>query len=294
MTNANWKDEAKKLKKQLKKAIATLESRASDAGDTAGNIASKAADMATAAYGAAVAVAAKPAKVVSPLAPEGGFPALPEIRGVEFAAVEAGVRYRNRKDVMLVRLAADTAVAGVFTRSSTRAACVLDCQEKLALKVPAGAGAAIIVNSGNANAFTGALGQASVDEVTGGVAQALGIPASRVFSSSTGVIGEPLPHDRIVAKLPDLVAGLQGSAIDMAAQAIITTDTFAKGASAVIEGDGGPPCCKKCCRAMSMIHSTPLLSTATPRPLTRFCFAPPAKATLPPSKALLPKRSRPP
>ncbi|WP_420821932.1 bifunctional glutamate N-acetyltransferase/amino-acid acetyltransferase ArgJ [Pseudorhodobacter turbinis] len=177
---------------------------------------------------------------VSPLAPKGGFPELPAIAGVEFASVAAGIKYKGRKDVMLVRLAPGTAVAGVFTKSSTRAACVLDCQAKLAMKVPAEAGAAIVVNSGNANAFTGALGQKSVDAVTGCVAKALGVPASRVFSSSTGVIGEPLPHDRITAAIPDLVAGLNTDAVKMAAQAIMTTDTFPKGASATIEGDGGP------------------------------------------------------
>ncbi|WP_370323342.1 bifunctional glutamate N-acetyltransferase/amino-acid acetyltransferase ArgJ [Pseudorhodobacter sp. E13] len=197
-------------------------------------------------HDAAVSVAAttappktKAAKTVSPLAPKGGFPKLPHIAGAEFAAIEAGVKYKNRKDVMLVRLAPGTAIAGVFTKSTTRAACVLDCQAKLALKAPADAGAAIIVNSGNSNAFTGALGQQSVDAVTGGVAEALGIPATRVFSSSTGVIGEPLPHDRILAVIGDLAAGLKTDAVDMAAQAIMTTDTFPKGAAATVQGDGG-------------------------------------------------------
>ncbi|MFN4130951.1 MAG: bifunctional ornithine acetyltransferase/N-acetylglutamate synthase, partial [Paracoccaceae bacterium] len=89
----------------------------------------------------------KSAKLVSPLAPKDGFPSLPIIKGVEFSAVEAGIKYANRKDAMLIRLAPDTAIAGVFTRSSTRSGCVRDCQDKLATKVPAGAGAAIIVNS---------------------------------------------------------------------------------------------------------------------------------------------------
>jgi len=182
--------------------------------------------------------AANKAKLVSPLAPA-RFPSLPQIRGVEFAAVEAGVRYQNRKDVMLVRLAPGTAIAGVFTRSTTRSACVRDCQAKITARVPRGAGAAIVVNSGNSNAFTGAKGDASVAAITGGVAAALGLPASRVFSSSTGVIGEPLPHDRILAAIPALHAGLQQDAIGMAAEAIMTTDTFPKGASAMIAGEGG-------------------------------------------------------
>ncbi|MGB5869097.1 MAG: bifunctional glutamate N-acetyltransferase/amino-acid acetyltransferase ArgJ [Albidovulum sp.] len=179
------------------------------------------------------------ASLVSPLAPKGGFPTLPRIAGAEFAAIEAGVRYANRTDVMLVRLAPGTSVAGAFTRSSTRAACVHDCQAKLAAKPAEGAGAAIVVNSGNANAFTGAVGQMSVDAVTGAVAKTLGLPAGRVFSSSTGVIGEPLPHERITARIGELAAGLDEGNINLAAKAIMTTDTFAKGAAAEIQGMGG-------------------------------------------------------
>jgi glutamate N-acetyltransferase/amino-acid N-acetyltransferase len=212
MAKIDWKDEAKALKKKVKKLKARL---TGDGGVT------------------------KAAKPVSPLAPKDGFPKLPRIAGVEFAAVEAGVRYQNRKDVMLVRLAPGTAVAGVFTRSSTRSGCVRDCQDKLTARVPAGAGAAIIVNSGNSNAFTGKIGDEAVAAVTGGVAAALGMPASRVFSSSTGVIGEPLPYERITAKIPDLVQALDGDGIEMAAHAMMTTDTFPKGAAATVQGDGG-------------------------------------------------------
>ena len=212
MGKTDWKAEAKALKKEIKSLSGAKKAQKP---------------------------VAKKAKVVSPLAPK-GFPTLPQIRGIEFAAVEAGVRYQNRKDVMLVRLAPGTAMAGVFTRSTTRSACVRDCQAKITARVPKGAGAAIVVNSGNSNAFTGAKGDASVAAITGGVAQALGLPASRVFSSSTGVIGEPLPHDRILAAIPALQAGLRQDAIAMAAEAIMTTDTFPKGASATIAGEGGP------------------------------------------------------
>jgi glutamate N-acetyltransferase/amino-acid N-acetyltransferase len=177
-------------------------------------------------------------KPVSPLAPA-QFPVLPAIKGAEFAAVEAGVRYQNRKDVMLVRLAPGTVMAGAFTRSSTRSASVRDCQAKLALKVPPGAGAAIIVNSGNSNAFTGTAGDQAVAAVTDAVAQALGVPAARVFSSSTGVIGEPLPFDKITTAVPALAAALTEDAVEMAARAIMTTDTFPKGATATVQGDGG-------------------------------------------------------
>ncbi|MCE2748667.1 MAG: bifunctional glutamate N-acetyltransferase/amino-acid acetyltransferase ArgJ [Rhodobacter sp.] len=181
---------------------------------------------------------AKAPTPVSPLAPA-AFPDLPQIAGAEFASAAAGVRYANRTDVMLVRLAPGTSVAGAFTRSSTRAACIRDCQEKLAARVPAGAGAAIIVNSGNSNAFTGAAGQSAVRAITDAVAAALDLPAGRVFSSSTGVIGEPLPFERITGKISDLVANLSGSGMAAAARAIMTTDTFPKGAAATVTGDGG-------------------------------------------------------
>ena len=172
---------------------------------------------------------------VSPLAPA-AFPDLPAIDGVRFATIEAGVRYQGRTDVMLAVLDPGTSVAGVFTRSATRAAPVLDCQDKIggASDGPA----AILVNSGNANAFTGHYGQTSVAEVTQAVSQATGVAVERVFTSSTGVIGEPLPHDRIVSQLEALKSGLSRHAIEDAARAIMTTDTFPKGASAQVEIDG--------------------------------------------------------
>lgn len=174
---------------------------------------------------------------VSPLAPA-SFPDLPVIEGVRFASVQAGVRYSNRTDVMLAELAEGTAIAGVFTRSSTRSASVLDCQEKNG-KQSTGR-AAILVNSGNSNAFTGKNGAKAVSELCAHVAKELGINEARVFTSSTGVIGEPLPYERITAKLGELSAKLDQDSIHSAAQAIMTTDTFAKGAGATIEIDGKP------------------------------------------------------
>ena len=235
MAKTDWKAEAKTLKKKLARLREKLPAPVGEGPVAAGPVASG-----PVASGPAAAVPrVKAPNPVSPLAPPGGFPDLPEIAGVRFAAAKAGVRYANRTDVTLIHLAPGTAIAGAFTRSSTRAACILDCQAKLSQPVPPGAGAAIIVNSGNSNAFTGRAGVAAVDAVTGGVAAALGLPASRVFSSSTGVIGEPLPHDRILAKLPELAANLASASIGMAARAIMTTDTFPKGASAIIAGEGG-------------------------------------------------------
>ncbi len=174
---------------------------------------------------------------VSPLAPPGGFPALPEISGVRLATASAGVRYSGRPDVMLAELAPGTVIAGVFTRSATRAAPVLDCESKIGRS--ATGGAAILVNSGNANAFTGSHGSASVKAITGAVADLLSIDPDRVFTSSTGVIGEPLPHDRILAVLDRLKAGLAPDRAEDAARAIMTTDTFPKGAGREVELGGG-------------------------------------------------------
>ncbi len=174
---------------------------------------------------------------ISPLAPK-AFPDLPVIAGVSFATIEAGVRYSGRTDVMLAVLQPGTAIAGVFTRSATRAAPVLDCQAKLGSD-PA-SGAVILVNSGNANAFTGQRGQMSVNELVGAVTNQLRVPEERVFTSSTGVIGEPLPHDRIIGKLDALITAQDAGGIAAAAQAIMTTDTFPKGASASVEIGGQP------------------------------------------------------
>ena len=178
-----------------------------------------------------------PAAPRSPLAPE-SFPDLPEIAGVRFAVAEAGVRGEGRADVMLASLAPGTTIAGVFTRSTTRSAAVLDCQAKIG--GDDGAGAAILVNSGNANAFTGRRGTAAVEAITTAAAERLKLPAARVFSSSTGVIGEILPHERITACLDELVAGLAPKEIGAAAQAIMTTDTFPKGSTEMVSIDGQP------------------------------------------------------
>ncbi|ARU02797.1 bifunctional glutamate N-acetyltransferase/amino-acid acetyltransferase ArgJ [Yoonia vestfoldensis] len=172
---------------------------------------------------------------ISPLAPA-QFPDLPVIAGVTFASAAAGVKYQNRTDVMLAIAAPGSAVAGVFTRSATRSAPVLDCQAKLGGD-PSGA-AAILVNSGNSNAFTGKMGVASVTALTQAVADLTAVPVGRVFTASTGVIGEPLPHDRIIAKLADLHKGQTEAAIKDAARAIMTTDTFPKGASASVTVGG--------------------------------------------------------
>ncbi|MCK0150195.1 bifunctional glutamate N-acetyltransferase/amino-acid acetyltransferase ArgJ [Marivita sp. S6314] len=169
---------------------------------------------------------------VSPLAPK-AFPDLPVIKGARFATAAAGVKYAGRTDVMLAVLDPGTCIAGAFTKSATRSANVLDCQSKIRLSDDAGA--AFIVNSGNSNAFTGRAGDESVQAICAEVARVTGLPATRVFTSSTGVIGERLPHDRIQAKVTELAQSLDETALGDAAKAIMTTDTFPKGAAAKVD-----------------------------------------------------------
>lgn len=173
----------------------------------------------------------------SPLAPA-QFPALPNVAGVRFGTLAAGIKYQNRPDVMLAELAPGTSIAGVFTQSATRSAAVLDCQKKLGL--PAAEGAAILVNSGNSNAFTGHRGMASVAALSKALADQLELSESRIFTASTGVIGEPLPHEKISTRMPELISDLDAEGISMAALAIMTTDTYPKGASVQVETPSGP------------------------------------------------------
>jgi glutamate N-acetyltransferase/amino-acid N-acetyltransferase len=172
---------------------------------------------------------------ISPLAPE-RFPELLPIPGVRLAAYAAGIRYTDRDDVMLAELAPGTTIAGVFTRSLTAGPPVLWCQECL----PGGKVRAIVVNSGNANVFTGRAGRAVVETTAAGVAGLFGCDAKEVFISSTGVIGEYPPGERITGALPKIVPLLAADSWENAARAIMTTDTFPKGATATATIDGTP------------------------------------------------------
>ena len=175
----------------------------------------------------------------SPFAPA-RFPALPAVAGVRYASAAAAVRYRTgRTDVMLATLAPGSVMAGVFTRSVTRSAPVLWCEGRLrALGDGASQGLAIVANAGNSNAFTGGAGVEAVARVTAACGEALGLPAGNVFMASTGVIGEPLPAEKITAKMAELRDGLSPDAVEAAARAIMTTDTFAKGSGATLDLDG--------------------------------------------------------
>jgi glutamate N-acetyltransferase/amino-acid N-acetyltransferase len=169
----------------------------------------------------------------SPLAPQ-AVPVLPPIQGVRLAAGQAGIRYANRTDLLLVELAADTALAGVFTRSQAPSAPVDWCRAML----HHGTARSLVVNSGNANAFTGKRGVEAVKASAQAAAAALNCSPNEVCLASTGVIGEPLPYAKIEAALPQLVQQLRADAWDDAAAAIMTTDTFPKVATCEISVGG--------------------------------------------------------
>lgn len=159
----------------------------------------------------------------SPFAPE-RLTKVPVVEGVRFASCEAGIRYRNRRDLMLAVLDPGTAVSGVLTRSKTSSAPVLWCREHL----PAGTARALVVNSGNANAFTGRKGREAVALTAKFAAEAVGCAPSEVFLSSTGVIGEPLEAEKFAHRLAELASVAKPDAWEDAARAIMTTDTFPK------------------------------------------------------------------
>ena len=172
---------------------------------------------------------------VSPLAPK-HYPELPEIAGIRFATAEAGIKYKNRTDVLLVEMDEGTVVAGVLTRSKCPSAAVDWCRDNL----PGGKARALLVNSGNANAFTGKKGKAAVALSADIVGKALGVEPGEIFLASTGVIGEPLPAEKFAGVADDLKARLAPGPWMDAAKAIMTTDTFAKVATATVEFDGVP------------------------------------------------------
>ncbi len=167
---------------------------------------------------------------VSPLAPA-SFPELPAVGGVELATLAAGLRYQKRADLMLAFLAEGTTVAGTFTKSLCPSAPVDWCRRILAN----GTARAVACNAGNANAFTGKHGDTATELTATTLATALGVEANEIFLASTGVIGETLPTEALASALPVLAGNrvpTSAATWKEAADAIRTTDTFAKGASA--------------------------------------------------------------
>ncbi len=170
----------------------------------------------------------------SPLAPKKS-PSILAVNGVRLAAAEAKLRYQGRKDLMLAVFDEQTTYAGVYTRSKTAAAPVEWCQR---VTEEGGNARVLVVNAGNANAFTGRKGRDACQAVAEAAAKLTGCKVEQVLLASTGVIGEPLNASPINEALPGLLEGLSESQWDDAAQAIMTTDTFPKAASKTFDCDG--------------------------------------------------------
>ncbi len=171
--------------------------------------------------------------IVSPLAPK-KFPEMPAIDGVEIATAQAGIKYKNRTDVMLMRFAEGTRVAGVFTRSKCPSAAVDFCRQNL----PGGTARVLVVNSGNANAFTGKKGRETTAMTAKAAAKAAGCREDEVFLASTGVIGEPLDPGKFTHLLGGMAREAATRRWSDAGRAIMTTDTYPKYATATAEIGG--------------------------------------------------------
>jgi len=155
------------------------------------------------------------------------LPDLAPLAGLRLATAAAGIRYKGRADVLLAEFAPGTTVAGVFTRNLCPGAPVTYCREIL----PGGLARGLVVNAGNANVFNGISGIRAVEATAAAAAQTLGVPAETIFLASTGVIGEPLPAQKIVAVMDRLKRDLAADHLAAAARAIMTTDTFPKAAT---------------------------------------------------------------
>jgi glutamate N-acetyltransferase/amino-acid N-acetyltransferase len=175
-------------------------------------------------------VAGHPAR--SPLAVL--LPDLPPVPGVRLGAAAAGLRYQGRPDVVMAAFTSGTTVAGVFTGNKCPGAPVDWCRAAL----PGGAARALVVNAGNANVFTGAAGRIATQATADAAAALAGCAPNEVFLASTGVIGQIMPHEKLIAALPALHARLSPAGFAEAAHGIMTTDTFAKAATATVTLNG--------------------------------------------------------
>ena len=170
---------------------------------------------------------------LSPLAPA-TIANIACVDGVKLATAAAQIKYAGRDDLMIMLFEPETTVAGVFTKSKCPSAPVDLCRENLA----GGKARVLVVNSGNANAFTGKKGAKAVAETVQAAKHATGCGNGEVFAASTGVIGEPLDAGKIARHMPDLIANCAPGQWRKAAEAIMTTDTFPKLATRSTEIDG--------------------------------------------------------
>ncbi|WP_169565995.1 bifunctional glutamate N-acetyltransferase/amino-acid acetyltransferase ArgJ [Sneathiella limimaris] len=169
----------------------------------------------------------------SPLAPA-SFPELPAIEGAAFATTNSGMRYKGRDDLFFATFAPETTVAGVFTRNSMPGAPV-DWGRRI---LPSGVARGLVVNAGIANVFTGQAGAETVEQTATAAANVIGCAPEEIYIASTGVIGDAIPTEKITNALPALHNQMRADALNKGADAILTTDTFAKGATATCSLNG--------------------------------------------------------
>ena len=185
---------------------------------------------------------------VSPFAPK-AIPEVPVIDGVRFAACEAGIKYRNRKDLMIAVMDEGTTAAGVLTQSKTCSAPVLWCRDSL----KSGKARVLVVNSGNSNAFTGKKGRDAVALTAEFAMKAVGCAKDEVYLASTGVIGEPLEAGKFAHLLDGLAKAAKPDAWADTARAIMTTDTFPKLVTRTATIGGVPVTINGFCKGAGMI-----------------------------------------
>lgn len=171
---------------------------------------------------------------VSPLAV--ALPELPPLAGVRLNATAAGIRYQGRTDLVMMEVPAGSTAAGVFTSNKCPGAPVDWCREAL----KGGKARLVVVNAGNANVFTGRAGRDACAATASAAARLVGCAPHEVFVASTGVIGEVLPHEKLITALPGLHAGLRPDGWEAAARGIMTTDTFPKASTRVAKIGGVP------------------------------------------------------
>ncbi|MEN3791664.1 bifunctional glutamate N-acetyltransferase/amino-acid acetyltransferase ArgJ [Fulvimarina sp. MAC3] len=208
----------------------------------------------------------KTAPHVSPLAPA-SIPDVPPIDGLRIATAAAGIKYAGRTDLMLMVFDEPAAVAGVFTTSRCASAPVDVCRRNLAF----GRARALVVNSGNANAFTGKKGEESTRLTSEAAAKAVGCAPEEIFLASTGVIGEPLDQTKFVGLLDDLAEEAKSDRWRQAAEAIMTTDTYPKLLSRTVSIDGVPVTINGIAKGAGMIApdmATMLSFIATDAPIS--------------------------
>ena len=166
------------------------------------------------------------------------FPDMPQIDGVSLASIDSGISKSKKLDLMLVKGSPGSVICGLLTKSKTCSPAVKWCRKNLSLKQDITKPIGIVANSGNANVFTGKVGEEAVHSIITAAKTGLGTKKENIFVASTGVIGERLKHKKIINQMNNLTSHLSNDSFGAAAEAIMTTDTFRKGTFREFSLDG--------------------------------------------------------